>query len=225
MGVKANRYPDQPKDFKFSDENMKTVEKVIKKYPVGFQQSAVMPLLDLAQRQHDNWIPEPAIEEIARILDMPAIKVYEVATFYTMYNLAPVGKYHLQLCSSTPCMLCGAGDLLKTCKSKLGITHGQTTDDGKFTLSEVECLGACVNAPMIQINDEYYEDLSPEILEDVLQKLADGEDVPAGSQTGRKGSMAQLGPTSLGDQAKKHGIDMAPPVDKRKMRTSKTEAE
>ena len=214
MGVKYKRYPNQPKSFTFSDENMKKIDAIIKKYPMGFQQSAVMPLLDLAQRQHDNWIPEAAMEEIGRILDMPTIKVLEVASFYTMYNLAPVGKYHLQLCSSTPCMLCGAGDLLKTCKSKLGIEHGETTKDGKFTLSEVECLGACVNAPMIQINDEYYEDLDSEILEDVLEKLSNGEDVPAGSQTGRKGSMAQLGPTSLAAEAEKHGIKMAPPVKK-----------
>lgn len=213
MGVKYKKYPDQPKSFTFSKENEKKIAKIIKKYPIGFQQSAVMPLLDLAQRQHDNWIPEAAMEEIARILDIPVIRVLEVATFYTMYNLAPVGKYHLQLCSSTPCMLCGAGDLLKACKDKLGIEHGETTKDGKFTLTEVECLGACVNAPMVQINDDYYEDLSPEILGDVLDSLNEGKDVPAGSQTGRKGSMAQLGPTSLADEAKKAGIDMAPKPD------------
>ena len=185
MGVKAKRYPDQPKDFKFSDENMKKIDAIIRKYPMGFQQSAVMPLLDLAQRQHDNWIPEPAIEEIGRILDMPAIRVYEVATFYTMYNLAPVGKYHLQLCSSTPCMLCGAGDLLKTCKSKLGIDHGETTKDGNFTLSEVECLGACVNAPMIQINDDYFEDLDKEKTLEILDKILKGETPKPGSYRGR----------------------------------------
>lgn len=213
MGVKYKKYEDQPKSFKFSKENMKKIDAIIKKYPIGFQQSAVMPLLDLAQRQHDNWIPEAAMEEIANILDIPVIRVVEVATFYTMYNLKPVGKYHLQLCSSTPCMLCGAGDLLKACKSKLGIEHGETTPDGKFTLTEVECLGACVNAPMIQINDDYYEDLNPEILDDVLDALATGKDVPAGSQTGRKGSMAQLGPTSLAAEAEKAGIDMAPKPD------------
>lgn len=210
MGVKPQRYDKQPKSFSFSKENMKKIDVLIKKYPKGFQQSAVMPLLDLAQRQHDNWIPEPAIDEIARILDMPRIKVYEVATFYTMYNLSPVGKYHLQLCTTTPCMLCGGGDLLKTCEKKLGIKAGQTTKDGKFTLTEVECLGACVNAPMIQINDDYYEDLTSDILADVLDALSKGRDVPFGSQTGRKGSMAQLGPTSLAEQAKKAGVDMAP---------------
>ena len=188
---------------------MKKIEKIISKYPKGFQQSAVMPLLDLAQRQHDNWIPEAAMKEIARILDIPEIKVFEVVTFYTMYNRAPVGKYHLQLCTTTPCMLCGGGELLKTCEKKLGIKSGETTKDGQFTLSEVECLGACVNAPMIQINDDYYEDLDTDILEGILDALAKDENVPAGSQTGRKGSMAQLGPTSLEKQAKKAGINMA----------------
>jgi NADH-quinone oxidoreductase subunit E len=210
MGVKPQRYAKQPKSFKFSAENLKKIDVIMKKYPKGFQQSAVMPLLDLAQRQNDNWICEPAIDEIARILDMPRIKVYEVATFYTMYNLSPVGKYHLQLCTTTPCMLCGGGDLLKTCEKKLGIKSGETTKDGKFTLTEVECLGACVNAPMIQINDDYYEDLTPDILGDVLDALSKGKDVPTGSQTGRKGSMAQLGPTSLEEQAKKAGLEMAP---------------
>ncbi|MGM0421825.1 MAG: NADH-quinone oxidoreductase subunit NuoE [Pseudomonadota bacterium] len=216
MGVKAKRYPNQPKDFKFSKENLKEIDRIIAKYPKGFQASAVMPLLDMAQRQHDNWIPEPAVDEIARILDMPRIKVYEVATFYTMYNLAPVGEYHLQLCTTTPCMLCGGGDLLKTCEKTLGIKSGETTKDGKFTLTEVECLGACVNAPMIQINDDYYEDLDAKRLEDVLTALAEGKDVPPGSQTGRKGSMAQLGPTSLESQAKKAGIEMATPSGKGK---------
>jgi NADH-quinone oxidoreductase E subunit len=216
MGVKVKRYPNQPKDFKFSKENLKEIDRIIAKYPKGFQASAVMPLLDMAQRQHDNWIPEPAVDEIARILDMPRIKVYEVATFYTMYNMAPVGEYHLQLCTTTPCMLCGGGDLLKTCEKKLGIKSGETTKDGKFTLTEVECLGACVNAPMIQINDDYYEDLDAKRLEDVLTALSEGRDVPAGSQTGRKGSMAQLGPTSLETQAKKAGIEMAVPAEKGK---------
>ncbi len=221
MGVKYKKYPNQPKSFTFTKENMKKIEAIIKKYPIGFQQSAVMPLLDLAQRQHDNWIPEPAMEEIARILDIPVIRVVEVATFYTMYNLAPVGKYHIQLCSTTPCMLCGAGDLLKTCKSKLGIGHGETTKDGKFTLTEVECLGACVNAPMAQINDDYYEDLTPEIFETVIESLSSGKDVPVGSQTGRKGSMAQLGPTSLEKEAKAAGIDMAPPPELKKKKGGK----
>ena len=209
MSVRPQRYADQPKSFKFSKENLKKIDVHINKYPKGFQQSAVMPLLDLAQRQNDNWICEPAIDEIARILEMPRIKVYEVATFYTMYNLSPVGKYHLQLCTTTPCMLCGAGDLLKKITKDLGIKSGETTKDGMFSVTEVECLGACVNAPMIQINDDYYEDLTPDILGEVLGALAEGKDVPMGSQTGRKGSMAQVGPTSLAKQAKSHGIEMA----------------
>jgi NADH-quinone oxidoreductase E subunit len=192
---------DQPKSFEFTAENMAKITEIIGRYPAGKQQSAVMPLLDLAQRQHDNWIPTAAMMKIAEILDMPEIRVYEVATFYTMYNLAPVGKHLLQFCTTTPCMLCGSDEILDGVKKKLGIGVDETTDDGLFTIREVECLGACVNAPMVQINDDYYEDLKPAIMEQMLDKLAKGEKVETGSQQGRTASMAASGPTTLKDLA------------------------
>ena len=164
--------PYQPADFKFSAKYAKKAKATIALYPKGRQQSAVMPLLDLAQRQvgeegakqsppYGGWIPRAAMDTIADMLDMHAVKVYEVATFYSMYNLAPVGKNLVQICTTTPCHLCGSDDVVKTCKDKLGIEMGETTPDGMFTIMEVECLGACVNAPMVQINDDYYEDLTP----------------------------------------------------------------
>lgn len=194
---------DQPKDFKFSAENVKAIEGIIAKYPKGKQASAVMPLLDLAQRQHEGWIPQAAMDEIGRILDMPRIKVYEVATFYTMYNLRPVGKHHIQLCTTTPCWLRGSADIVNACQSRLGIKIGETTGDGGFTLSEVECLGACVNAPMVQINDDYYEDLTPARMTEIIDALEKGTEVPAGSQTGRQTSCPATGPTTLTGKDKK----------------------
>jgi len=192
---------DQAKSFEFTAENMAKITEIIGRYPAGKQQSAVMPLLDLAQRQHDNWIPTAAMMKIAEILDMPEIRVYEVATFYTMFNLAPVGKHLLQFCTTTPCMLCGSDEILDGVKKKLGIGVDETTDDGLFTIREVECLGACVNAPMVQINDDYYEDLTPAIMEQMLDKLAKGEKIETGSQQGRTASMAASGPTTLKDLA------------------------
>jgi NADH dehydrogenase (ubiquinone) flavoprotein 2 len=205
----------QPADFKFKD--MKAVEEIIGRYPQGFQRSAIMPLLDLAQRQvakegikadppYGGWIPCAAMDEIANIVGQPAIKVYEVATFYSMYNLAPVGKYLVQMCTTTPCWLCGSADILKAAEKHLGIKMGESTKDGLFTLIEVECLGACVNAPMIQVNDDYYEDLTPERMVEILKALAAGKNIPVGSQTGRKGSMALSGPTTLEKDAKKSGV-------------------
>lgn len=195
------KHVDQPKSFEFTPENQEKIKEIISRYPEGRQQSAVMPLLDLAQRQHDNWIPTAAMIKIAEILDMPEIRVFEVATFYTMYNLAPVGKYLLQFCTTTPCMLCGSDDILDGVKKKLGVGVEETTEDGLFTIKEVECLGACVNAPMVQINDDYYEDLTPELMEQLLDKLAKGDEVKVGSQQGRTGSMAASGPTTLKDLA------------------------
>lgn len=198
MAAKATSQVKQPESFTFSDENEKRISEIIANYPPGRQQSAVIPLLDIAQRQNDNWLPRAAMDEVARILDMPPIRVYEVATFYTMFNLEPVGKHFVQVCTTTPCMLCGSDEIVKTCKKKTGIKNfGETSKDGKFTLVEVECLGACVNAPMVQINDDYYEDLTPELMEELLDKLAKGEEVDIGSQIGRQGSMAVSGPTSL----------------------------
>lgn len=204
----------QPESFAFTKANMKKVEQIIALYPEGRQQSAVMPLLDLAQRQVGaegakmdppvgGWIPRAAMDHIGEILDMPAIKVYEVASFYSMYNMAPVGKYLVQICTTTPCWLNGSDDVVHTCKKHLGVGMNETTKDGKFTLMEVECLGACVNAPMVQINDDYYEDLTPESLKELLDLLAEDMKPKTGSQKGRKASMALSGPTSLQEHAKK----------------------
>lgn len=198
---------EQPKSFKFTPANMKLIETHIAKYPKGKQASAVMPLLDIAQNQNDDWIPEAAMEEIGHILDMPRIKVFEVATFYTMYNLQPKGKHYLQVCTTTPCWLAGSADMVKACEKHLGIKMGETTPDGSFTLSEVECLGACVNAPVIQRNgDDLYEDLTPENVVRVLDTLKSGKKPAHGSQAGRTTSMGVKGATCLHEQAEKCGI-------------------
>lgn len=178
----------QPATFAFADEGK--VREIIARYPEGCQQSAIMPLLDLAQRQNQNWIPRAAMDEIARVVGVPPMKVYEVATFYSMYNLAPVGKHLVQVCTTTPCWLRGSADIMKACEKTTGCHHGDTSADGQFTLVEVECLGACVNAPMVQINDDYYEDLTPERMVEILEALRQGKDVPIGSQTGRQNSKA-----------------------------------
>ncbi len=190
------------KTFFFTTENLAKAAVLIAKYPEGRQASAIIPLLDIAQRQSGNWLPQAAMDCVADMLEMPRIKVYEVATFYTMFNLQPVGKNFVQVCTTTPCWLRGSDGIVKTCRDKLGIGPGETTKDGKFTVTEVECLGACVNAPMVQINDDFYEDLTPEIMGKVLDDLAAGKKVPMGSQTGRRGSCAQNGPTSLKEKAK-----------------------
>lgn len=178
----------QPSKFEFTKENLQKAKQIIAAYPKGKQQSAVMPLLDLAQRQNNNWIPRAAMDYIAEMLDMPFIRVYEVATFYTMYNKQPVGKHLIQVCRTTPCWLRGAESITDTCKQKLGIDVGETTSDEKFTLVEIECIGACVNAPAIQINDDYYEDLTPERTEEILDLLAENKKPPIGSQICRQTS-------------------------------------
>ncbi len=177
---------DQPKEFAFTRDNLAKAQEIIAKYPKGKQMSAVMPLLDLAQRQHDNWIPTAAMECIANMLEMPLIKVIEVATFYTMYNKQPVGKNLIQVCRTTPCWLRGSDEVTKACTDKLGIVSGETTDDDKFTLVEVECLGACVNAPVVQINDDYFEDLDYDSMSKLIEDLKAGKKVCKGSQTGRQ---------------------------------------
>ena len=179
---------EQTINFGFSYENAKTAEAIITKYPEGWQASAVMPLLDLAQRQNDGWLPRVAMDYVADMLNMPRIRVYEVATFYTMYNLNPVGKYHVQVCTNLPCWLRGSDAIVGSCKSRLGIEFGETTEDGLFTLSEAECLGACVNAPMIQINEDYYEDLDAISAEKIFKSFKDDNLPKLGSQKGRKGS-------------------------------------
>lgn len=162
------------KPFRFTKVNMEEVEKIFTKYP-GQKQSALMPLLWLAQKQNNNWLPRSAMEHIADLLEIPLIKVLEVATFYTMYNKEPVGKFHVQVCRTTPCWLRGSDKITAACKKHLKIDLKKTTDDGLFTLTEVECLGACVNAPMVQINDDYYEDLDEEKIKQILQDLATGK--------------------------------------------------
>jgi len=178
----------QPKEFKFNDKNLKEVEKIILNYPKGKQQSAVMALLYIAQRQNDNWIPLSAIKFIAKILNMPYIKVYEVATFYSMYNLSPVGEYFFQVCTTTPCMIRGAYKLVDVCKKKISENESEISKDGKSSWLEVECLGACVNAPMIQINEDYFEDLDSEKLEKIINKINNNEKPEPGSYRGRLSS-------------------------------------
>lgn len=178
----------QPEKFEFSKENLALAKKHIAKYPSGRQASAVLPLLDLAQRQNDNWVPLAAVEYIAQILEMEPIRVFEVVTFYTMFNLSPVGKYHIQICGTTPCWLSGSDKIKETCTSSLGINLNETTKDGLFSLVEVECLGACANAPMVQINDDYYEDLNQESMKNIIDTLAKGQKPQVGSQIGRKSS-------------------------------------
>ncbi|MEE4351133.1 MAG: NAD(P)H-dependent oxidoreductase subunit E [Pacificimonas sp.] len=188
--------------FQWTSENAAKVETEIAKYPAPRKQSAVMALLDIAQRQvgaqtnTQGWLPIPVIEFIARQLEMPYIRVYEVATFYTMYNLSPVGKYHVQLCGTTPCMLRGSDDVMRVLNEK-GIRKGQTTPDGLFTLTEVECLGSCATAPMVQINDDNYECLTAEDTARIVDALAAGERPTPGPQDGRRSSEPAGGVTSL----------------------------
>ncbi len=178
-------HKEQPETFKFDDKSMEAANKIVSNYPDGKQQSAVMALLYIAQRQNDNWIPLQAMKYIAKFLDMPYIKVYEVATFYSMYNLSPVGKYFFQICTTTPCMLRGAYDLVKVCKNKISEKENVLSDDGKISWMEVECLGACVNAPMMQVNDDYYEDLNDKKLEEIIETIYQNKIPKPGSYSGR----------------------------------------
>lgn len=186
----------QPPVFSFSNDNQEWARQQIAKYPQGRQASAVIPLLWKAQEQHDGWLPKAAIEEVARLLDMPYIRVLEVATFYTMFNLEPVGRYFIQLCGTTPCMLRGAEALKDVCRNRIGDQRHVSTD-GNFSWLEVECLGACCNAPMVQINNDYYEDLTPESFGALLDNLAAGKPVKVGPQNGRRTSEPEGGPTTL----------------------------
>ena len=179
---------EQPSDFEFNKKNLVEAQKIISNYPDGKQQSAVMPLLYLAQKQNDNWIPLVAMKYIAKFLNMPYIKVYEVATFYTMYNLSPVGKFFIQVCTTTPCMISGAYDIVKTCKEKISAKENELSKDKICSWMEVECLGACINAPMMQINDDYYEDLDKEKAEKIINQIQNGEEPIPGSYRGRKNS-------------------------------------
>ena len=183
--------------FEFTAENMKKANAFIARYPEGRQRSAVMPLLDLAQRQNGGWLPDGAVDAIAVILDMAPIRVLEVATFYSMYKLKPVGKHQINVCTTTPCWLRGSDEIVHACKKSLGIGVGETTADGEFTLAEVECAGACVNAPVVEIADEYYEDVDAESMARIIEALKRGEKPASGSQIGRQTSAPEGGPQVL----------------------------
>ena len=176
---------DQPESFEFNSSSLEAAKTMVAKYPKGKQQSAVMSLLYIAQKQNNNWIPLAAMKYIAKFLDMPYIKVYEVATFYTMYNLNPVGKYFIQVCTTTPCMIRGANKLVEACKEKISENENELLNDKNCSWMEVECLGACVNAPMMQINDNYYEDLDKEKTLKIIDKILKGETPEPGSYSGR----------------------------------------
>ena len=176
---------EQPEIFKFNSSSLEAANTIVSKYPKGKQQSAVMALLYIAQRQNNNWIPLAAIKYIAKFLEMPYIKVYEVATFYTMYNLSPVGKHFVQVCTTTPCMIRGAYKLVEACKEKISENENELSQNKMCSWMEVECLGACVNAPMMQINDDYYEDLDKEKTLEILNKILNGETPKPGSYRGR----------------------------------------
>ena len=187
----------QPENFAFTTENLERARVFIARYPEGKQQSAVLAILDLAQRQHRGWLPRAAMDAVAELLGMARIRVYEVATFYSMFNLAPVGEHHVRVCTTTPCQLRGAAELLETCEKTLGVSLGQTSADGKFTLDEVECLGACVNAPVLQIGDDYYEDLDAESAAAILEALRRGETPKPGPQKARRTTAPASGPKTL----------------------------
>ena len=196
--------------FSFTADNLKRCELIIKNYPVGHQAAAVIPLLDLAQRQH-GWLPISAMHVVADILKMPKMRVYEVATFYTMFNRSPVGKYFVQICTTSPCILGGVGSdvILEAIKKNLGIDGGETTKDGMFTLLEVECLGACVNAPMVQINDNYYEDLTVDDINSILNDIKAGKTPKPGPRSGQNNRFAsepKKGLTSLIEPPKGPGF-------------------
>ena len=179
-------HDDQPKEFQFSTENIKKVEEILKRYPDKNKKSAVMPLLYLAQRQNENWISLAAMKYIANFLAMPYISVYEVATFYSMYNLAPVGKNFIQVCTTTPCLIRGADKIVKLCKEKISPNENEVSEKSNSSWMEVECLGACVSAPMIQINDDYYEDLDEKSTNEILESLINNKPLKPGSFRGRK---------------------------------------
>jgi len=179
-------YDKQPDSFEFSDKNLKVAEDILKKYPEKRKKSAVMPLLYLAQRQNENWIPLAAMKYIAKYLSIPYISVYEVATFYTMYNLSPVGKYFIQVCTTSPCLIRGADKLVKVCKEKISSNEREISKNKKCSWMEVECLGACVNAPMMQVNEDYYEDLDEKNAREIIESLLNDKPLKSGSYRGRK---------------------------------------
>jgi len=190
----------QPKEFKFSEENTKKIKEILKRYPVKNKKSAVMPLLYLAQRQNQNWIPLAAIKYIAKFLSIPYISVYEVATFYTMYNLAPVGKHFVQICTTTPCLIRGANKIVKICKEKISPNENEISENGNCSWMEVECLGSCVSAPMIQVNDDYYEDLDEKSTSNIIDSLIKDKPLQPGSYRGRKNTAPEKQKTLSGEK-------------------------
>tara|TARA_B100000900_G_scaffold366258_1_gene342035 strand:- start:144 stop:749 length:606 start_codon:yes stop_codon:yes gene_type:complete len=193
-------HSEQPNTFKFNDKNLKMVEDILSKYPSQNKKSAVMPLLYLAQKQNENWIPLSAMKYIAKILAMPYISVYEVATFYTMYNLAPVGKHFIQVCTTTPCLIRGADKIVDLCKKKISPKENQISSNGNCSWMEVECLGACVSAPMIQVNDDYYEDLDEKNTTEILDSLLNDKPLKPGSYRGRKNTSPEKKQVSNGEK-------------------------
>jgi NADH-quinone oxidoreductase subunit E len=193
----------QPASFAFDDESEAEIAKIVARYPAGRQASAVIPALYIAQRQMQRqtgsaWVPVKAMDAVGARLGMPAIRVYEVCTFYFMFNTKPIGKYHLQVCTTTPCWLRGSDEVTKACRDATGIQGwGETSEDGVFTMTEVECLGACVNAPILQVDDDYYEDMDAEKVTALLAALRRGERPKPGSMTGRQTSAPDGGPTTL----------------------------
>ena len=196
--MKTSSYPrPQADDFSFTPENIERAKTICARYPEGRQASATIALLDLAQRQNGGWLSTAAIEYVAGYLEIAPIRVHEVASFYSMFNTKPVGKYFIQVCRTTPCWLRGSDGITAACKKKLGVGLREVTDDGLFSVIEVECLGACANAPMVQINDYYYEDLTPERMAEIIDELRSGAEVRVGSQTGRLASAPEGGPQTL----------------------------
>ncbi len=181
-------FDQQPEKFSFSEKNLKIVEKILEKYPKERKKSAVMPLLYLAQKQNENWIPLAAMKYIAKYLSMPYINVYEVATFYSMYNLSPVGKFFVQVCTTSPCMLRGANKIVEICKNKISPNQNELSKNKSCSWTEVECLGACINAPMMQINESYYEDLDEKNTKKIIDSLIEDKPLKPGSYRGRKNS-------------------------------------
>ena len=188
---------EQPENFEFNSENLELSKKIIKKYPIGKQQSAVMPLLYLVQKQNNNWIPLVGMKYVAKMLKIPYIRVYEVATFYTMYNLSPVGNYFIQVCTTTPCMIRGAYEIVESCKQKISEKENILSKNKTCSWMEVECLGACVNAPMVQINDDYFEDLNKEKMVKIIDQVLNNEKPKPGSYKGRKSSEPENNSKSL----------------------------
>ena len=178
----------QPKDFTFNAVNLSKAKEILKIYPKNYKESSIMPLLSIAQYQNDGWLPKKAIEYVSKFLNVPEIKVLEIATFYSMYNLSPVGKNHIEVCTTSPCMLRGSDEILVKLKKLIDISTGEISKDCFFSLNKVECLGACVNAPVVKINENYYEDLNLQSVEELINKLRNNKKIKIGPQTSRKGS-------------------------------------